>query len=227
MTSVCSMITKEFYYIEEKVMNLPFSNKENYLQMKKKNKTTRLVLLGLLSAIIIIQTFVPILGYIPTPVLSLTIIQVTVIIAAIVLGPLDGAIIGGVWGVITFIRAFTFPTSPLAPIIFTNPLISVFPRVMIGVVAGILFYKVLKDRMNETLAMSISGVIGSLTNTILVLGFVYLFVREPYANAIGVNVEKLLPAILAVVGTNGVPEAILSGILTPIIAKPLLKIRKK
>jgi len=98
---------------------------------------------------------------------------------------------------------------------------------MIGVVAGILFYKVLKDRMNETLAMSISGVIGSLTNTILVLGFVYLFVREPYANAIGVNVEKLLPAILAVVGTNGVPEAILSGILTPIIAKPLLKIRKK
>lgn len=186
-----------------------------------------MVLLGLLTAIIIIQTFVPILGYIPTPVLSITIIQITVIIAAIVLGPLEGAIIGGVWGIITFIRAFTYPTSVLAPIIFTNPLISVFPRVMIGVVAGLLFYKVLKDKMNETVAMSISGVIGSLINTILVLGFVYLFVREPYANAIGVNVEDLLPAILAVVGTNGVPEAILSGILTPIIAKPLLKIRKK
>ncbi|MGO5012864.1 ECF transporter S component [Niallia sp. Sow4_A1] len=195
--------------------------------MKKRNKTTRLVLLGLLTAIIIIQTIIPILGYIPTPILSLTIIQVTVIIAAIVLGPVDGAIIGGVWGVITFVRAFTYPTSPLAPIIFTNPLISVFPRVMIGVVAGLLFYKVLKNRMNETIAMSISGVVGSLTNTILVLGFVYLFVRERYANAIGVNVEDLLPAILAIVGTNGVPEAILSGILTPIIAKPLLKIRKK
>ncbi|WP_312094704.1 ECF transporter S component [Niallia sp.] len=195
--------------------------------MKKKNKTTRLVLLGLLSAIIIIQTFVPLLGYIPIGPLSLTIIQVTVIIAAIVLGTLDGAIIGGVWGLITFIRAFIYPTSILAPIIFTNPLISVFPRIMIGVVAGLLFYKVLKGRMNETLAMSISGVIGSLTNTILVMGFVYLFVREPYANAINVNVEDLLPAILAIVGTNGIPEAIFSGIITPIIAKPLLKIRKR
>lgn len=195
--------------------------------MKKRNKTTRLVLLGLLSAIIIIQTFVPLLGYIPIGPLSLTIIQVTVIIAAIVLGTLDGAIIGGVWGLITFIRAFIYPTSILAPIIFTNPLISVFPRIMIGIVAGLLFYKVLKGRINETLAMSISGVVGSLTNTILVMGFVYLFVREPYANAINVNVEDLLPAILAIVGTNGVPEAIFSGIITPIIAKPLLKIRKK
>ncbi|WP_400245043.1 ECF transporter S component [Niallia sp. JL1B1071] len=195
--------------------------------MKKRNKTTRLVLLGLLTAIIIIQTFVPLLGYIPIGPLSLTIIQVTVIIAAIVLGTLDGAIIGGVWGLITFIRAFIYPTSILAPIIFTNPLISVFPRIMIGVVAGLLFYKVLKGRMNETLAMSISGVVGSLTNTILVMGFVYLFVREPYANAIGVNVEDLLPAILAIVGTNGIPEAIFSGIITPIIAKPLLKIRKR
>lgn len=220
------MITKDFIK-RRKSDASAFLNKENYLPMKKRNKTTRLVLLGLLTAIIIIQTIVPILGYIPTPILSLTIIQITVIIAAIVLGPVDGAIIGGVWGFITFVRAFTSPTSPIAPIIFTNPLISIFPRVMIGVVAGLLFYKVLKDRVNETVAMSISGVAGSFTNTILVLGFVYLFVRDSYANAIGVNVEDLLPAILAIVGTNGVPEAIISGILTPIIAKPLLKIRRK
>ena len=195
--------------------------------MQKKNKTYRLVLLGMLTAIIIIQTSVPLLGYIPIGPLSLTIIQITVIIAAIVLGPIDGAIIGGVWGIITFIRAFTSPTSLLAPIIFTNPLISVLPRIMIGVVAGLLFYKVLRNRMNDTTAMSVAGVLGSITNTILVLGFVYLFVREPYANAIDVNVEDLLPAILAIVGTNGVPEAILSGIITPIIAKPLLKLRRK
>ncbi|KAB7668868.1 ECF transporter S component [Bacillus sp. B1-b2] len=195
--------------------------------MQKQNKTYRLALLGMLTAIIIIQTFIPFLGYIPIGLLSITIIQITVIIAAIVLGPRDGAIIGGVWGMITFIRAFTFPTSALAPIIFTNPLISVFPRVMIGIVAGLLFYKVLRNKVSDTVAMSISGVLGSLTNTILVLGFVYLFVREPYANFININVEELLPALLAIVGTNGVPEAILSGIITPIIAKPLMKIRKR
>ncbi|HWJ78153.1 MAG TPA: ECF transporter S component [Niallia sp.] len=195
--------------------------------MQKKNKTYRIVLLGMLAAIIIIQTSVPFLGYIPVGPLSLTIIQITVIITAIVLGPLDGAIIGGVWGLITFVRAFTSPTSVLAPILFTNPLISVLPRVLIGVVAGLLFYKVLRNRMADTVAMTIAGVLGSLTNTILVLGFAYLFVRESYANAMNVSVENLLPAILAIVGTNGVPEAILSGIITPIIAKPLLALRKR
>jgi len=195
--------------------------------MQKKNKTYRIVLLGMLAAIIIIQTSVPFLGYIPVGPLSLTIIQITVIITAIVLGPLDGAIIGGVWGLITFVRAFTSPTSVLAPILFTNPLISVLPRVLIGVVAGLLFYKVMRNRMADTVAMTIAGVLGSLTNTILVLGFAYLFVRESYANAMNVSVENLLPAILAIVGTNGVPEAILSGIITPIIAKPLLALRKR
>lgn len=39
-----------------------------------------------------------------------------------------GSIIGGIWGVITFIRAFVWPTSPLAAIVFVNPLISILPK---------------------------------------------------------------------------------------------------
>ncbi|WP_281730437.1 ECF transporter S component [Metabacillus endolithicus] len=77
--------------------------------MNNNNKTFRLVLLGMLTAIIIIQTSIPFLGYIPIGPLSLTIIQVTVIIAAIVLGTKEGAIIGGIWGMITFIRNFCRP----------------------------------------------------------------------------------------------------------------------
>lgn len=195
--------------------------------MASKNKTFRIVLLGMLTAILLIQTSIPFLGYIPIGPLSLTIIQITVIIAAIVLGPLDGAIIGGVWGLITFIRAFTSPTSPIAPIVFTNPLISVLPRILIGVVAAIVFHKLLKGKLNDTAAMSIAGILGSLTNTILVLGLIYLFYRDPYANYLQMDVSELLPALLTIVGTNGITEAILSGIFAPIIAKPLLKIRKQ
>lgn len=195
--------------------------------MYKKNKTYRIVLLGLLTAIILIQTSVPLLGYIPIGLLSITIIPVTVIVAGIVLGPLDGAIVGGVWGIITFIRAFSAPTSPLAPILFTNPLISVFPRIVIGLVAGYLFHKFLSRKVNDVIGMSITGVVGSLTNTVLVLGLSYLLLKEPYANAMGINVEELLPVILGIVATNGVPEAIMAGILTPIIVKPLMKTRKE
>ncbi|WP_251404978.1 ECF transporter S component [Metabacillus litoralis] len=186
-----------------------------------------MVLLGMLTAIIIIQTSIPFLGYIPIGPLSLTIIQVTVIIAAIVLGTKEGAIIGGIWGMITFIRAFVAPTSVIAPIVFTNPLVSVLPRILIGVVAAYVFHKMLSRKLNETVRMSIAGVLGSLTNTVLVLGLIYLFYREPYANFLELDMEQLLPALMTIVATNGITEAIISGLLTPIISKPLLKLIKK
>ncbi|MCM3443438.1 ECF transporter S component [Metabacillus halosaccharovorans] len=195
--------------------------------MNKNNKTFRMVLLGMLSAIIIIQTTIPFLGYIPIGPLSLTIIQVTVIIAAIVLGTKEGAIVGGIWGIITFIRAFIAPTSVIAPIVFTNPLVSVLPRILIGVVAAYVFHRILSGKLNETVRMSVAGVLGSLTNTVLVLGFIYLFYREPYANFLELDMEQLLPALMTIVATNGITEAILSGVLAPIISKPLLKSIKK
>lgn len=195
--------------------------------MNNKNKTFRIVLLGMLSAIIIIQTAIPFLGYIPIGPLSLTIIQVTVIIAALVLGMKEGAIVGGIWGIITFIRAYVAPTSLIAPIVFTNPLVSVLPRILIGVVAAYVFHRLLIGKFNETVRMSVTGVLGSLTNTVLVLGFIYLFYREPYANFLKLDMEQLLPALLTIVATNGMTEAILSGVLTPIISKPLLRLRKK
>ncbi|MCV9888031.1 ECF transporter S component [Metabacillus halosaccharovorans] len=195
--------------------------------MNKNNKTFRMVLLGMLSAIIIIQTTIPFLGYIPIGPLSLTIIQVTVIIAAIVLGTKEGAIVGGIWGIITFVRAFIAPTSVIAPIVFTNPLVSVLPRILIGVVAAYVFHRILSGKLNETVRMSVAGVLGSLTNTVLVLGFIYLFYREPYANFLELDMEQLLPALMTIVATNGITEAILSGVLAPIISKPLLKSIKK
>ena len=54
----------------------------------------------------IVQNLVPILGNIPIGPLSITLIHITVIVAAIVLGPVQGMIVGGIWGMITFIRAF-------------------------------------------------------------------------------------------------------------------------
>ncbi|UGB33227.1 ECF transporter S component [Metabacillus sp. B2-18] len=195
--------------------------------MNKNNKTFRMVILGMLSAIIIIQTSIPFLGYIPIGPLSLTIIQVTVIIAAIILGTKEAAIVGGIWGMITFIRAFVAPTSVIAPIVFTNPLVSVLPRILIGVVAGYVFHRMLSEKLNETVRMSVAGVLGSLTNTFLVLGFIYLLYREPYANFLKLDMEQLLPALMTIVATNGITEAILSGVLTPIISKPLLKLMKK
>jgi len=103
------------------------------LQRRKAYKTA---ILGILIAIILVQSMVPMLGYIPTGFVNITIIHITVIVAAIVLGPKDGAIVGLVWGIGTIIRAFTSPTSIIDTTVFTNPVVAVLPRIAVGLLAG-------------------------------------------------------------------------------------------
>lgn len=191
---------------------------------KQKNKAYHTAILGILTAIIFLQSFIPFLGYIPIPPLNPTIIHITVIVAALSLGTKDGMIIGGVWGIIRLIRAFAAPQTPLDPLIFTNPLISVLPRIMVGLVAGLVFYWFKTRQKNLTFGMALSAVLASLTNTILVLTFIYVFYREDYATAINADSSNLIYVLGGVVLTNGVAEAVAAGILGPIIAKPLLKV---
>ena len=187
-----------------------------------KNKTFRMVLDSLLCAIIIVQNFVPFFGYIPLGPLNLTTLHLTVIVAALVLGPFDGALVGGVWGLVCFIRAFIWPTSPLATIVFVNPLVSVVPRILIGVVSGYVFMW-LRNKIKLSGAMMIASLLGALTNTILVLGLIFLFYRGQAQVLYSVNVAALLPYLEGVVVTNGIPEAIMAAVICPIISLPLLK----
>lgn len=66
--------------------------------MADKKRTLRLNLLAMFIAIIVLQTSIPLIGYIPIGPLSITIIPATVVIATILMGTRDGAIIGGVFG---------------------------------------------------------------------------------------------------------------------------------
>ena len=191
--------------------------------MTHHQKVYRLVALALFSAIIIVQNFVPLLGYIPIGPLNITIIHVTVIIAALILGPKDGALVGGIWGVITFVRAFVWPTSPLAVIVFVNPLVSVLPRILIGVVVGYTFKFLKRYVKHQTLAISGAAVLGALVNTVLVLGQIYLFYHNRSQEMYALDVKALLPYLLGVVATNGIPEALIAGVVSPLVALPILK----
>jgi len=194
--------------------------------MQRRSNAYHISVLAVLMAIVIMQNIVPFFGYIPLPGLSITTIHITVVIAAVVLGPRDGAIIGGIWGLIDWIRAFVAPTSALAPLVFTNPLVSILPRVLIGLVAGWIFIWFSK-RHRPTLGFTLAGIAGALTNTILVLGLIGLLYSHQAAGFYQVNLSKLMPYLLTVVASNGVPEAILAGILTPLIGTPLMRFKQR
>ena len=191
--------------------------------MNTKQKLVKRVIIALFAAIIIIQNFIPFLGYIPLGPLNLTIIHITVIVIALSMVPLYGVIVGCILGVITWIRAFVWPTSPLATIVFVNPLIAILPRILIGIVAGGSFSWLKKRLAKQSSAMVLAAILGSLTNTLLVLGQIYLFYRGKSQAMYALNVNELLPYLLGVIATNGLPEAILAGLVSPLIAGPLRK----
>ena len=196
--------------------------------MKRRQQIQRSTIRSILIAIIILQDFVPFLGNIPVGPLSITTMHVTVIIAAIVVGPVDGAIIGGVWGILTWVRAFVAPSSPLAPLVMVNPLVSMVPRIMIGLVAGYLYRWLARLSKQPRLAMILAGIAGSLTNTGLVLGAIAIFYRTPaVARAYGVNVAHLLPALETIMATNGLAELVFAAIVVPLVAYPVLEVRRR
>ncbi|MDM5045887.1 ECF transporter S component [Levilactobacillus brevis] len=188
-----------------------------------RHKTFRLVVDALLMAIVLLQNLVPFLGYIPFGPFSMTLIGLTVIVAGSALGPRDGLLIGGFWGLITFVRAFTWPSSPVAPLIFTNPLISILPRLLMGLVAGSLYLWGCHRQWSMRQAMQVAAGCAALTNTVLVLGLVFLFYQTPaVATAFGATGNQTLGYVLMIsLFTNGIPELILDVLVAPLIAMPL------
>lgn len=154
--------------------------------------TRKIVISGVLAAIAILLG-VTRLGFIPVPTAAgnATIMHVPAIIGGIMEGWVVGGIIGTIFGIFSFLQA----TVPL----FKDPLVAIFPRIFIGITAY--FTYVGLKKVNEYLALIVAAAVGTLTNTILVLGMAVLRNYMP------------LPAALTVLVVNGIPEIIVAAIV--------------
>lgn len=179
--------------------------------------TNELVKLSLFIAIIILQSWVPLLGYIAIPPLSITFIQVTVIIATLWLGIGQGIIVGFAWGVNSLIRAYVMPTSPMYIYVFRSPLVTILPRMLMPLVVGLVAHYLLKNRTSWRVNAIVSGLLGSLLNTVFVLGAIALFRRNEYLSIQGASMDNLWTILGGIVVVNGIPEMILSAFVTPAI----------
>lgn len=174
------------------------------------NRTRKIVITGILGAISIFLGLTP-LGFIPWAGASLTIMHIPVIIGAVLEGPIVGLIVGLIFGAFSMIRAATAPQSPL-DIAFTNPLISVLPRLFIGPVAWLVWSGL---KRWPVVGLIGAGIAGSLTNTVLVLTMIALVpsalgILRDLTQAGGTPTLSLLWAIAV---ANGLPEAIASAVI--------------
>lgn len=97
---------------------------------KKRLDIRKLAVIGVLGAISVVLGLTP-LGFIPIGPTRATIMHIPVIIGAIVEGPIVGAFVGLIFGLSSIYQAITTPT-PVS-FVFLNPLVSVLPRVLIGI----------------------------------------------------------------------------------------------
>lgn len=245
------------------------------MKLETKNLTT----VGILGAIVIMLGLTP-LGFIPLGVLTITSLHIPVIIAGILEGPVVGGLVGLIFGFFSLFNAMTRPT-PIS-FVFYNPLISIMPRILIGVVTGIV-YRALKDKDNNKLrlfmnvfwtivviilgyvtvksfienvdlvnkvfsiiflliacvmlylsiknkkanfAIAVSSFMGTLTNSGLVLGLIYIFYAQKYAQAIGISPDFAAKTIFSAFITNAIPEAIVAILVASAVVTSFSKRRR-
>lgn len=200
--------------------------------MTRRSSTYTISIIGILGALIILQAYIPMVGYITViPGLpAISTIHLTVILGAVVLGPRAGGGLGLLWGLISLLRAYTSPTSPLTILLFQNPVIAIVPRVMTGLVAGWIFNYVAKKvttGIGGTVKMILAGVCGALTNTLLVIAFTWVFYATNASKVVsGANATDLGWLLMGALAINAVSEAVMAGIVTPILGQVLLRFKK-
>ena len=183
-------------------------------------KTKRLVTISLLSGISFVLGFTP-LGFIPIPPANATTMHIPVIIGAILEGPIAGMVIGLIFGVSSIIQALLRPN--ILSFAFVNPLVSVLPRILIGLVSYYSYRLVFElfssnkekvSKWRDSVSVGVSAALGTLTNTVGVLGMMYLLFADRIATAMGVAREAVGGVVLAIGLTNGIPEIIIAVLIT-------------
>ena len=162
--------------------------------------TRQIVVAGILGGIAVFLGATR-LGFIPVPTLagSATIMHVPAILGGALEGPVVGLLAGGIFGIYSWLYAEV----PL----FKDPIIAIGPRLLIGIVAWAVFVA-FRDR-NVYLASVLSGVLGSLTNTVGVLGLGVVLGYLPLAAVVPIIPQAIAEAVLAAIVTVVVVKGVL------------------
>lgn len=184
------------------------------------NKVRRLTLAAILAGIIVLMAFTP-LGYLRIGATSITFLSVPVVVGAITLGPVYGGVLGGVFGLTSFIQCFGI--DPMGTTLFEiSPMgtlaTCLVPRILIGVIAGVLFPLLRRVDRSGVASLIVTSIAGALTNTIFFLSFLVVFFRNTYFGG-----SALWPLLVSLVSLNAVVEVVVCGFLAAVLSKVLAR----
>ena len=185
--------------------------------MTAATRTQKLTQTAVLTAITILLALTP-LGYIPiNPLITITIMVTPVVIGGLLCGWPYGLFLGLVFGLSSFFRA---PYEPIGQIILSQSalitfLVCVIPRMTVGLLGGLGHALACKrEVLNRFWFFLITGLLGSLLNTVGVLGFIGLAFDPGKTGITGA-------VIFGIVSINGSIEAVANAFLVGTLGKAL------
>ena len=183
------------------------------------NQTLHLVLTALFIALVLLLGLTPI-GLIPLGFINVTVLCVPVIVGTLLLGLKTGLVLGLCFGSVSALSAFGIYGTPSAlagALVAASPVLAAImcfaPRLMVPVVAHLVYKLVSKGEPAKKRAVPFAAVAGSLTNTVLYLGMMLLF----YV-LMGINSE----GVLALIGGAGLIAGTSEAVVAALIATPVL-----
>jgi uncharacterized membrane protein len=150
------------------------------------------------------------LGFIPVPIPFIgnaTIMHIPAILGGAMEGPVVGLLTGAIFGIFSFLYA-DVP-------IFKDPIVAILPRLLIGVVAWAVFVSL--RRWSVDLASVAAGLLGSLTNSVGVLGLGLILPLGQQSYLTPALVVASIPQVIA--------EAVLAAVVTVVLVRGVLLIR--
>lgn len=191
------------------------SNKLNH------SKIVSLTTLGVLAALIVVMAFTP-LGYLKVGALSITFLMIPVVIGAIIVGPVGGAVLGGVFGLTSFIQCFgmdAFGTALADINVFYCAIMCFVSRILAGFLAGVVFRLVDKIDKSRVVSFGAASLTGALLNTVFFVFFlIVLFGRTEFVKSFG---DSVIAIIAALVSVNSIIESVVCLFVGAAISKAL------
>ena len=168
--------------------------------------------------------------------LEITLTLIPISVGSVLLGPVSGLILGGVYGVCSFLQCLglLLPSPFGAALLTIDPFLTavtcIVPRLICGFVPGLVYSALKKVDKTNVIAQAVGCLTCPILNTLFFMSFLMLFfgsseLIQGFMEMLGVFNPFLF--VFAFVGINGLVEIITCVVIAPAVVKALESVKKR